>query len=106
MGMRKILFRIVVALVVFAGAVYIWNASWRTAMPAGETRLIAHRGVHQTYSREGLKNDTCTAERILPPTHDFLENTLALHASGIRGRGRRHRTGRTSHHRRPLCRDA
>jgi glycerophosphoryl diester phosphodiesterase len=76
MGMRKILFRIVVALVVFAGAVYIWNASWRTAMPAGETRLIAHRGVHQTYSREGLENDTCTAERILPPTHDFLENTL------------------------------
>ncbi len=74
--MRRILFRIVVALVVFAGAVYLWNASWRIAPPLGETRLIAHRGVHQTFSRDGLENDTCTAERIFPPTHEFLENTL------------------------------
>src|SRR5688572_8324764 len=74
--MRKILFRIVIGLVVFAGAFYLWNASWRVAPPPGETQLIAHRGVHQTFSREGLENDTCTAERIFPPTHDFLENTL------------------------------
>ncbi|MGE4232639.1 MAG: glycerophosphodiester phosphodiesterase family protein [Bacteriovoracia bacterium] len=39
--------------------------------------LIAHRGVHQTFPREGLKNDTCTASRIDPPTHSFLENTVA-----------------------------
>ena len=30
-------------------------------------QLIAHRGVHQNFSREGLTNDTCTAERIFPP---------------------------------------
>lgn len=38
--------------------------------------LIAHRGLGQTYSREGLTNDTCTAERIFPPEHPFLENTI------------------------------
>src|SRR5688572_22222678 len=75
-GMRKILLRIVVVLVVVAGAIYLWNASWRVAMPPGETQLIAHRGVHQLFSLEGVENDTCTAERIFPPTHDFLENTL------------------------------
>jgi glycerophosphoryl diester phosphodiesterase len=75
--MRKILLRILLVLVVFAGAVYVWNASWRVAPPADpQISLIAHRGVHQTFHREGLANDTCTAERIYPPTHDFLENTL------------------------------
>lgn len=38
--------------------------------------LISHRGVHQTFSREGLENDTCTAKRIYPPTHNFIENTI------------------------------
>jgi glycerophosphoryl diester phosphodiesterase len=32
--------------------------------------------VHQTFSREGLDNETCTAERIHPPTHAYLENTI------------------------------
>jgi glycerophosphoryl diester phosphodiesterase len=68
--------RIPIGLALFVAAIYLWNASWRVAPPSGEPRLIAHRGVHQTFSREGLDNDTCTAERILPPTHEFLENTL------------------------------
>jgi len=59
-----------------AAALYVFNASWRVAPPdAGSLRLIAHRGVHQTYHREGLKNDTCTARRIDPPVHDYIENT-------------------------------
>lgn len=57
-------------------AIYLWNASWLAAAPSGEPRLIAHRGVHQTFNREGLDNDTCTAERIYPPEHEFLENTI------------------------------
>lgn len=68
--------RILIALVVFGAAVYVFNASWRVAPPEGEVQLIAHRGVHQTFNRENLDNDTCTAERIDPPTHDYLENTL------------------------------
>jgi glycerophosphoryl diester phosphodiesterase len=49
------------------------------AAPAAPAQLevIAHRGVHQDFSREGLDDTTCTAARILPPEHGFLENTLA-----------------------------
>lgn len=60
------------------GALYIGNASWRGTPPAdGRVQIIAHRGIHQTYSREDLDSDTCTAGRIAPPTHDFIENTIA-----------------------------
>ena len=67
--------------------IYLFNASWRVEPPAdGEIRIIAHRGVHQTYSRENLDNDTCTAERIDTPRHGLLENTIpsmqAAFASG------------------------
>jgi glycerophosphoryl diester phosphodiesterase len=63
--------------VVFAGAVYLLNASWLAA-PAGNDspRIIAHRGVHQTFSHEGVDAETCTATRIDPPNHGFIENTL------------------------------
>ncbi|MDH5232169.1 MAG: glycerophosphodiester phosphodiesterase family protein [Gammaproteobacteria bacterium] len=38
--------------------------------------LIAHRGVYQTFSRENLDNQTCTATRINPPSHGYIENTV------------------------------
>jgi glycerophosphoryl diester phosphodiesterase len=38
--------------------------------------LLAHRGVTQTFPSEGVGRDTCTATRIRPPTHEFLENTI------------------------------
>lgn len=41
-----------------------------------KTQILAHRGVHQTYHTENLDNNTCTATRIDPPTHDFMENTI------------------------------
>jgi glycerophosphoryl diester phosphodiesterase len=68
--------KVLIGLAILIAVVYFWNASWRVAPPPGEMQLIAHRGVHQTFDREGLANDTCTAERIFPPTHDLLENTL------------------------------
>ena len=75
--MRRWAVRILLVLIVLAGGIYVFNASWRAAAPADpQLRLIAHRGVHQTFHREGLDNDTCTAERIYSPVHDFLENTL------------------------------
>ncbi len=58
------------------GALYIGNASWMVGPPEGEMSILSHRGVHQTYHRRDLNNETCTAERIDPPTHAFLENTL------------------------------
>lgn len=72
--MRKSL----VATAIVLSAVYFWNASWTVAPPAAQDiRIIAHRGVHQTYDRVGLDNDTCTATRIFPPEHRYLENTIA-----------------------------
>ncbi|MBI4080572.1 MAG: glycerophosphodiester phosphodiesterase [Candidatus Levybacteria bacterium] len=41
-----------------------------------EMLLIAHRGVHQTFPFDNVKNDTCTASIIDFPTHEYLENTI------------------------------
>lgn len=39
--------------------------------------LLAHCGLSQQFDRTDLRNDTCTASRMLPPTHKYLENTIA-----------------------------
>ncbi|MCO1333001.1 glycerophosphodiester phosphodiesterase [Microbulbifer sp. OS29] len=57
------------------GAIYLLNASWLARPPMGKPTLISHRGVYQTYSRDNLERDDCTAVRIYPPEHDYLENT-------------------------------
>ena len=64
------------ALLLFVGIVYLLNASWLAPAPNGKPVLLAHRGVHQTFRREGLTAQSCTASMIDPPTHDFIENTL------------------------------
>lgn len=59
------------------GAVYLWNASWLAPKPDNpEIKLLAHRGVHQTFDKTDLGRDDCTATRIAAPTHAFLENTI------------------------------
>lgn len=75
---------IAVSLLFAATAIYVFNASWRAAAPVDpKQKLIAHRGVHQTYHREGLDNETCTAERIDRPSHDLIENTLPSMAAAF-----------------------
>jgi glycerophosphoryl diester phosphodiesterase len=70
--------RFLLGTAIFIAAVYFWNASWLAPKPENpQLQLIAHRGVHQTYHRAGLDNDTCTAARIDPPRHEFIENTVA-----------------------------
>jgi glycerophosphoryl diester phosphodiesterase len=59
----------------FIGGVALANASF-WGRPSGELTLLSHRGVHQDFPTDGLTNDTCTAERIDPPTHVLVENTL------------------------------
>jgi glycerophosphoryl diester phosphodiesterase len=39
--------------------------------------LLAHRGIAQQFDTTNLANDTCTASRMLAPTHGYLENTVA-----------------------------
>jgi glycerophosphoryl diester phosphodiesterase len=68
--------KILLGLLVVAGAIYFFNAGWRVAPPAGEVQLIAHRGVHQNFDSTGLGNDGCSASRIEPPVNEYLENTL------------------------------
>ena len=53
-------------------------APWR-----GSPRVIAHRGVHQTFSPVGVQNDTCTASRADPIEHSLLENTLPSMAAAF-----------------------
>ncbi|MCC5996156.1 MAG: hypothetical protein JJU18_07285 [Oceanicaulis sp.] len=55
---------------------YFHNASWLAPDP-GAVTILAHRGVHQQFSREDLTNETCTAAQSLPSGHDYIENTLA-----------------------------
>lgn len=68
-----------------AVAVYLFviNASELAPKPDGAVTLLAHRGVYQRYDRAGLTVDTCTASRMLPPTHDLLENTLPSMKAGF-----------------------
>jgi glycerophosphoryl diester phosphodiesterase len=65
------------AAAVLLGGLYLLNASWLAPVPHGRPGVLAHRGVHQTYRREGMTDDTCTAARMLPPTNPYLENTIA-----------------------------
>jgi glycerophosphoryl diester phosphodiesterase len=64
-----------VLIVVFA-FIFLNNTSIFSE-PISETpKLLAHRGLGQTFSMENMQNDTCTAERIYQPDHPYLENTL------------------------------
>ncbi len=73
-----------VALGLTAALLYGNNASWLAPKPSGEYGFIAHRGVHQTYDRTDLGRDDCTATRIDPPSHGYLENTLPSIAAAFR----------------------
>lgn len=74
--MRKAFRWSLIALAVFAVTVSLINASWLAPAPAGPRYLVAHRGLAQQFPREGVGRDTCTAARIRPSEHDFIENTL------------------------------
>jgi glycerophosphoryl diester phosphodiesterase len=63
------------ALAVILG-LYLNNSSALSPSLRGVPGVLAHRGIHQTFSSEGLTPNTCTARRIHGPTNAFLENTL------------------------------
>ena len=64
------------ALALFLSFVYVNNTNlWQTPTAVAPL-LLAHRGLGQDFTREGLTGETCTATRILPPEHNFLEDTL------------------------------
>ncbi len=72
------------ALLAVALFIFLNNTSWLAPAPEGRPLLLAHRGVAQTYSHEGLGRDDCTATRMDPPKHPYLENTIASMAESFR----------------------
>lgn len=70
------LYRLAAMLLLAYALLYLAQLPFRALPPVPDFDLLAHRGVHQTFHRQGLDNDTCTAERIDTPRHAFLENTL------------------------------
>jgi glycerophosphoryl diester phosphodiesterase len=65
-------------------SVYLNNASWLAPRASIPGSLVAHRGVHQTFTTEGLTNVSYTATMIYPPEHEYLENTIASIAEAFR----------------------
>ena len=59
-------------------ALVLWvvNTSVFVDTRENETRLIAHRGVHQIYVGTDRTNDACHAAPVAPIRHTFIENTV------------------------------
>ena len=65
------------AAIALLGFVYLNNADRTVPDPGARATLLAHRGIAQRYDTAGMEQDTCTATRIVAPTHGYLENTIA-----------------------------
>lgn len=68
--------RIAALLALAATLLFLANSSRLAEPPADRPYLVAHRGLAQDFDRTGLDSETCTAARMLPSGHDYLENTL------------------------------
>lgn len=77
---------LIVAMLIGIG-LWLNNTSLFVAMSDDmQSRVLAHRGVHQIYVGADRTNDTCTAEPVAPVQHDFIANTLrSMQAAFARG---------------------
>jgi glycerophosphoryl diester phosphodiesterase len=83
-GMKPYLKIALGALAAFALFVFLNNTSWLAPIPETKPLLLAHRGMAQTFSHAGLGRDDCTATLMDPPTHSYLENSIASMAESFR----------------------
>ncbi|HVY41745.1 MAG TPA: glycerophosphodiester phosphodiesterase family protein [Hyphomicrobiaceae bacterium] len=74
--MRQPLACAAAALLLISAFAFLNNTTLLTAPGSGTPKLLAHRGLAQTFSSADLTADTCTAARIHPPEHPYIENTL------------------------------
>ena len=67
--------------------IYGNNSSWfSSSAPSGPPSVLAHRGVSQRYDDNWSSGSSCEAWRMLPPKHDYLENTIrSMRAAFDRG---------------------
>ncbi len=63
-------------LALVAVPVYLHNASFLAEPIADRPLFYAHRALGQGFTLEGLTGKTCTASRMTPLEHGFLENTI------------------------------
>ncbi|GAA3955918.1 glycerophosphodiester phosphodiesterase family protein [Actinoplanes auranticolor] len=71
-----------------AAGLWVGNSSALWGGGDGRPLLLAHRGIAQTFPLDGVENDTCTASRVHPPDHSYLENTLpSMRAAFAAGAG-------------------
>lgn len=75
-NLKRITKRISIFLFLLVAFMYLNNSSLFTKVRDETPILLAHRGLAQTFSMEGITDDTCTAKRIFEPEHPFLENTI------------------------------
>jgi glycerophosphoryl diester phosphodiesterase len=74
--MKKLLRYLLLVAVIAGALIWLNNTSLLSSPAKNGPTLLAHRGMAQTFSREGLDAETCTATRIHQPEHSFIENTL------------------------------
>ena len=83
MGKRTRKQKTISVLLVIIAFIFFKNSSLLVKPAMQRPVLVAHRGVHQTFTMEGIKWDTNTAERIYPPEHSYLENTIPSMAAAF-----------------------
>ncbi|MBB4239115.1 glycerophosphodiester phosphodiesterase family protein [Rhizobium esperanzae] len=81
--MGRKLFYCATTVAVATAGLYLNNTSLLAEHRPGTPVLLAHRGIAQRFDETDLKNDTCTAARILAPKHDYLENTIRSMRAGF-----------------------
>lgn len=71
--MKKTIYIIILVMM----ALWLWNSSlWTKPDQSNSTKLLSHRGVHQTFDPTIPDNDDCTALLIDEPRHQLIENTI------------------------------
>lgn len=74
--MRRKLRPFVLLTLALGAFVFIANSNLFVASDHGEPTLLAHRGVAQRFDVATMDGEACSASRIAPPAHDYLENTI------------------------------
>ena len=82
--MKRFFRAALVVLTTFAAFCFFNNTNLFSPGEPERPPLLAHRGLAQTFDVAGVENDTCTASRIHPPEHPYLENTLASMEAAFR----------------------
>lgn len=62
--------------ILLSTCIFLGNTNLLVTRQPGKPVLLAHRGMAQRFDTKDLDNDTCTATRMLPPRHGYLENTI------------------------------